>query len=166
MLLENESINNKFLLFNFSALIFNMHVISNFDFSTLYWLNASAMYFGGITFALLGLSAMLSNSKKIRSYIIIIISFIYAGSSSENFSIIFLLLLFFLIIYHIMNSQIKLNAKVFLDKEIVAFFTCLLAFFIMFFAPGNKIRQTFFPTPSMTNTIIISIISLELYYLI
>jgi hypothetical protein len=32
LLSKNESINNKFLLFNFSALIFNMHVISNFDF--------------------------------------------------------------------------------------------------------------------------------------
>src|SRR5207302_385889 len=58
LLAENGNHNSKFFLFNLSVLIFNMHVISNFEFSTLYWLNASAMYVGGIAFALLGISEM------------------------------------------------------------------------------------------------------------
>jgi hypothetical protein len=161
LLLEMEVSNNKFLLFNFGTLIFNMHVLSNFEFSTLYWLNASAMYFGGIAFALLGLSEIVSHSKKIHSYFLIVIGFAYSGSSAENFSVICLFLLFLLFIYRLLNYQIKLSKKTLLDKEVIAFFTCLLAFLIMFFAPGNKIRRTFLPAPSFTNTILISIKSLE-----
>jgi hypothetical protein len=153
--------NNKFLLFNFGTLIFNVHVLSNFEFSTLYWLNVSAMYFGGIAFALLGLSEILSTSKNIYSYFLLVIGFVYAGSSAENFSVICLLLLFLLITYRIFNSQLKLSKKIFLDKEIIAFFTCLLAFLIMFFAPGNKIRRSFFSAPSIADTITISIKSLR-----
>src|SRR5262249_35172041 len=82
---EKEISNKKLLLFNFGILIFNLHMISNFEFSTLYWLNASAMYFGGIAFALLGLSEILSNSRKMHSYVLLIIGFTYAGSSAENF---------------------------------------------------------------------------------
>ena len=119
------------------------------------------MYFGGIAFALLGLSVILSDSNKIYSYVLLIISFIYSGSSSENFSAILLLLLFLLIVYRVMKYQIKVNKKALFDKEIIAFFTCFLAFLTMFFAPGNKIRQSFYPTPSITNTIVISIKSLE-----
>ena len=37
-MLLKMSVNNKFLLFNLGSLIFNIHVITNFDFSTLYWL--------------------------------------------------------------------------------------------------------------------------------
>ena len=99
--------------------------------------------------------------KKIYSYILLIISFLYVGSSAENFSSICLLLLSLLIIYHILTSQIKLRTKFWLDKEVVAFLACLLAFLIMVFAPGNKIRRSFFPTSSMTDIVVISIQSLE-----
>src|SRR5438132_1214505 len=102
-------------------------------------------WYCGVLFALLGISEMLSNSKKVYSYILLIGAFLYAGSSAENFGIICLLLLSLFIIYRILNSQISLSTKIVLSKEIVAFITCLLAFLIMFFESGNNIRQSFFP---------------------
>jgi hypothetical protein len=152
---------NNFLLFTFAILIFNIFVINNFEFSNFYWLATSPMYFGGIAFALLGLGEMISNSRKIHSYVFLIVGFVYAGSSSGPFGLICTMLLLVLVCYRILNSQINSSAKAFSKKEVIAFLVCLTGFLILFFAPGNKIRQAYFPEPSIINAIKISAITLN-----
>ena len=120
--------------------IFCTFLITVYDLSSFYWLNASVMYFGGIAFALLGLSEFFSKSKSFISYLILLSSFVIAGSSAENFALIFNLLI---ICY--LNYQYFLTKKTPLSKQLIAFVCCFLAFLAMVTASGNQVRRSAFP---------------------
>nr|MCU0393938.1 hypothetical protein [Thermoflexibacter sp.] len=53
---------SNFYLFTLSLLIFNIFLLTVYDFRAFYWLSASLVYFNAIAFALLGISALLSPS--------------------------------------------------------------------------------------------------------
>ncbi len=150
-------------IFTLSLLIFNSFLLTTYDFSAFYWLNASAMYFGGIAFALLGFSEIVSPSQSIFSYLILSISFLIAGSSSESFGLVLLLFLsillafqlfpylltFFIRFFHL--KTIRFKSK---DKKIAfAFAFCFLAFFAMILAKGTWERKSAFPEMGIMYTL-------------
>lgn len=130
------------ILLAVSILIFNIFLLTVYDLRTFYWLNASAMYFGGIAFALLGISELLSASKSIFSYFILIISFTIAGSSAENFGLIFNLLILLFLAHQTFYGKINSYSY---KKTIIAFIFCFAAFLVMIFADGTQVRRSLFP---------------------
>ncbi len=142
-------------IFALSLLIFNSFLLTAYDFSAFYWLNASAMYFGGIAFALLGFSEIVSPSQSVFSYLILSISFLIAGSSSESFGLVLLLFLSILLafqlfpylltfairFFHLETVKFKLKDK----KIVLAFAFCLLSFLVMVLAKGTWERKSTFP---------------------
>ncbi len=142
-------------IFALSLLIFNSFLLTAYDFSAFYWLNVSAMYFGGIAFALLGFSEIVSPSQSIFSYLILSMSFIIAGSSSENFGFVLLLFLSILLAFQLFPYLLTFSARFFhletvrfklKDKKTVfAFAFCLLSFLAMVLAKGTWERKSNFP---------------------
>lgn len=130
------------LLWAISFLLFNIFLLTVYDFSAFYWLNASMMYFGGIAFALFGISELLSSSKSVLSYGVLILSFVVAGSSAENFGLMLNLLLLFFLAYQTFYQ--KINTYTY-QKTIVAFVFCFAAFLAMVLAEGNQVRRGAFP---------------------
>ncbi len=130
------------VLWAISILIFNIFLLTVYDLRAFYWLNASAMYFGGIAFTLLGIAELLSPAKSIFSYIILAMSFTIAGSSAENFGLILNLLLLLFLVYQIFYEKINSYSY---KKTIIAFIFCFAAFLVMIFAEGTQIRRSLFP---------------------
>lgn len=154
-LLELASVNknySKFLLYNLSAFIFNLFLIVNFEFSTFYWITVSTMYFGGILFALIGMIELISKSKSRTSYFLLVVGFIYAGSSAEHFgAIITLGLALYLGYLHYQKKITSPNSFNFLSlkKGWSAFIVCIICFLVMICAPGNEIRRQGYPSMSV-----------------
>jgi hypothetical protein len=149
--------------FTISLLIFNSFLLTTYDLSAFYWLSASAMYFGGLAFALLGFAEVVSPSKSTFSYLILSVSFLIAGSSSESFGMVLLLFLMLLsfsqLFPKLLNStfqllgleEIKISPK---NKKIFfAFAVCLLAFLAMIFAKGTWERKSAFPEMSLIDAL-------------
>jgi hypothetical protein len=130
------------ILWAMSILIFNTFLLTVYDLSAFYWLGASAVYFSSIAFALLGISELLSPSKSIFSYIMLIISFTIAGSSAENFGLILNLLLLLFLTYQTFYE--KINGYSY-QKTVIAFAFCFTAFLFMIFAPGTQVRKSLYP---------------------
>jgi hypothetical protein len=141
------------LIFTVSLLFVNALLITNFEFSTFFWLNVSTMYFGGIAFGLLGFSELINESRKSLSYILIFVGFFYAGCSAEHFGAILFLSLGCYVLYLLILGGRKLKITLRLRKSIVALTACSTAFFIMISAPGNAVRRSYFPTPSFMEAI-------------
>lgn len=133
------------ILYSVSLLILGVFLITVYDISSFYWLNASAMYFGGIAFALLGISKLLSPSHSFLSYSILIFSFVIAGSSSESFSFIFNILLISYLLYQKLYLKVKIPTKYW-----VGFVCCFISFLLMVTAEGNQVRRSAFPEISVT----------------
>lgn len=153
--------NRPLILWAVSFLVFGIFLLTVYDLSAFYWLNPSAMYFGGIAFALLGVSELVSSSKSILSYGVIALSFVVAGSTAESFGLI-LNLLFVLFLVHQTYYQ-KINAYTY-QKTIFGFVFCFAAFLVMVLAEGNQVRRSAFPDTNIFYAIYRSI--KYLYYTI
>jgi hypothetical protein len=146
---------SNFYLFILSLLIFNTFLLTVYDFRAFYWLSASLVYFNAIAFALLGISALLSPSQSMFSYLIIFCGLSVGGSSAENFSFMLTLLLGLLIIIKFLNFKYLKNKEIenFLylnsSKLIFTFVICLIAFLVMVLAEGNQVRKNAFPDMSI-----------------
>lgn len=157
------------IIANFAVFLFNIFAVSNFEFSTLYWLNVSTMYFGGILFALIGIGEILSPSESWFSYIIIAFSALYAGSSAENFGsiIIFLGLIYMCWLYYSNKKNGNKLKNIFQDKRkrkfILAFVFLCIAFIAMVMAPGNELRRAGNPKQTIFQAFRISLSS---YYVL
>jgi hypothetical protein len=132
-----------FEILNLSVLSFSIFVINNYEFNTFYWLNASAMYFGGVLFLLFGINAILSSHRNIFTYVMLIFCAIYVGSSSETFAFIWSVIGGMIILAQLI--KIRFDVRTFLTnihfkKLLLAFVFCAISFAIMFFAPGNGVR--------------------------
>ena len=132
-----------FELLNLGILVFSLFVINNYEFSTFFWLNVSAMYFGGVLFLLIGINEILSSKRNFWTYLLIIFCGVYVGSSSETFALIWsisggLALIFFFRRLKFDYSMVIANIHV--KKLFVAFIFCSISFIIMYLAPGNDVR--------------------------
>jgi hypothetical protein len=134
----------KIFLLNFSILLFSALFLTTLEISTFYWLVASVMYFGGILFALLGVSFILKKNHKLIDYFIIALSFLYAGTSSEHMGI---LVSFILGAVNLINFyQTRYDWRAFIGEPInkkllAAFFFGTAAFLLMIFSPGTSLRM-------------------------
>lgn len=128
---------------NLSVFIISVFIINNYEFNTFYWLNASAMYFGGVLFLLIGINEILSSKVNFWSYVLLGLSALYAGSSSETFGLICNLVLLIILVKYLIESRGKLSELMSnrrFNKLLVAFIFCSISFLIMYFAPGNAVR--------------------------
>src|SRR5258706_9778746 len=133
----------KRVLLNYSILLFAALLLTGFELSTFFWVNASTMYFGGMLFALLGIVFILKENQSYFRYVVVAICFLYAGSSSEHVGILACFLLFsasFISFYKLDWNFRNFIANPTNKRLLVALFFCSVAFIIMILAPGNKIR--------------------------
>ena len=141
----------KWLLFNSSALVFHIFLFFSFDFSTFYWVNVASMYLGGLMAALFLATEILSEKKTAVSWLIIFFASVYAGSSAENFAIIFFFLLGITTFYFFMKNDIRFS------KAAFALFVFGAAMSLMLFAPGTVARGSLFPANNIFGTVLISL---------
>lgn len=158
----------KIFFLNITFLLFAQVFISLFEPSTFFWVNVSTMYFGGMCFFLFGLSTIIKKSENWFSYFLICFSFLYVGSSSEHIGIIAsTILLVILVVTIVRNGIVTTLENARNRKLLLATITCLIAFLIMFLAPGNNIRRSFFPEINFFESIPISVKSfIRLIFLI
>jgi hypothetical protein len=138
---------SKWLLLNYSILLFSALFLTTFELNTFFLLNVSAMYFGGVLFALIGIVFLIKKDQSLYHYIAVAFCFLYAGSSAEHTGLLASFIVGLLILYNLYQSSF--NYRAFLSlvsnrKMLVAFFFCFAALVIMILAPGNKIRMTAF----------------------
>ncbi len=134
---------SNFELLNLGIFVFSLVVINNYEFNTFFWLNASAMYFGGVLFLLIGINEILSSKKNLLTYLLIIFCGVYVGSSSETFALIWSILAGLSLIFF--ASRFKFDYRMFVadihfKKLIVAFICCSISLIAMYLAPGNDVR--------------------------
>jgi hypothetical protein len=142
-----------FLWINLGALLLSSILFLHFDTTTFFWLNVSTMYFGGITLLLLGISEIISEKQKWWSWLILIFSFLYAGCAAEHYGALILAGLGISLSaqwFFLSNNQKNLRDNLLFKKSLIAFLVCLLSFSIMYFAPGNAVRLSFFEAPSLS----------------
>ena len=151
-----------------ASLLFNFFVLTNFEVSTLFWTNVSAMYVAGIGFALFGTAQILSENNNMINYFLIGLCFAYAGSSAEHFGAICTFILLLYVIKYILKfkndlwHQIKSNGRT--AKVLFAFAICLISFVIMLLAPGTEIRRSHFTKATPFDTIFIALESLNFLF--
>lgn len=133
-------------VFNFSFLIFNVWLISNFEPSTFFWLNVSCMYFGGIIMLLIGIGSVINNKSSLSSYIITAVGFLYAGSSSEHIGVFVVFSTMILVMMLKYPSRLfNLNSDRLITKKLsIALIFAIIGFILMIAAPGNAIRMAYF----------------------
>lgn len=172
-----DSVLSRLFILGLSLTVFNTFLLFHFDTSTFFWINVSTMYFGGVAFFLLGVNQIFSKSKGILSYVVLIFSFLYAGSSSEHFGLISLILLG-VMLFTIFFGRDKLTVekrKIIERKLLLSLTVGVVAFLIMYLAPGNNIRRAQFPhlsimeaikqTPTAINYLIFLMIPARISYL-
>lgn len=150
--------NEKWFLFNLSAFVFHLFLLFNFEFSTFYWVNVSTMYFGGLLAGLFVVTEIFNERKTVLSWLILLVTSVYAGSSAENFALIFFLLLNVFSFYFFLKKDERFL------KSLFAVFVFSVAMVIMLIAPGTAARQSMFPENDFFSIIIVSLKSA--YYLV
>ncbi len=147
---------NRLFILGLSITVFNTLLLFHLDTATFFWINVSAMYFGGVAFFLLGTNYVFTENESIFSYSVLIFSFLYAGASSELFGLMVLILLAVMlwIVFYNKGKLIEENRRKMILKKIgISLSAALVAFIIMYLAPGNKIRTSNFPPSSILNAI-------------
>lgn len=147
---------SRFFIAGLSLTIFNSLLLFHFDTSTFFWINVSTMYFGGVGFFLLGVNQVFAKSRSLISYAVLIFSFLYAGSSSEHFGLISLILLGIILGAVFFSKEILAGGKrkkIIVTKLWISLLVCVLAFLILYIAPGNNVRRSFFPHLSIMNSV-------------
>jgi len=134
-------------LLNFSILVFSALLLTTFEFNSFYWLNVSAMYFGGVLFTFWGVVLLRKERSRIVDTVLTSLCFLFVGSSSEHVGLLASLFLGIVILIHLLRLKFNLR-EFFTDpantKLTVALISCGIALLIMIAAPGNKIRMTGF----------------------
>src|SRR5271157_1856942 len=102
---------SNFELLNLGMFIFSLFVINNYEFNTFFWLNVSAMYFGGVLFLMIGINEILSTNRNFWNYVLIIFCGVYVGSSSETFAVIWSILTGLALIFFI--GRLKFHYRMF-----------------------------------------------------
>jgi hypothetical protein len=141
----------RFKIVVFSFFTFNLFTIALLDFSTIYWLNVSAMYIVGLLTLLWAVAILIGNKISITDYCVLAILLAYTGTSSENLSVICILFI-----------GIAGAIKYVSDRNVsfpllYSFSVLVVSFTVMYLAPGNDIRRSQFPEPTLLSTIVISL---------
>ena len=146
------------LLLLMALSFFSITILNIFDFSTFFWIAASTIHFAGPAFALFGFWLVLNKSQTVFNKLGIIVAFTYVGSSAEHFGAITLAIL---LLVNVNYFYPRLKVLTFPSdnafKWRLAILFCLIAFVIMFLAPGNSIRREYFPESSVINAFQVSL---------
>jgi hypothetical protein len=144
-ILKNYFELNYYYLINYSVLLFSGLILTSLQFNTFFWPSASAMYFGGVLFCLIGIASVVNNKSTNYSYIFIPFSFLFLGCSSEPVGFLACLVLGGTVLFILYNS--KFDVKQFFRNSInvklfIALLFCSIGFLIMMLSPGNKARMS------------------------
>lgn len=155
---EVKTVLRKPLLLLMSLSFFSVTILNIFDFSTFFWVAASTIHFAGPAFALFGFWLVLNNSQTVLNKVGIIVAFTYVGSSAEHFGAITLAVLLLVNINYFIPGLkwLTFQAEDVMKWRLAIIF-CLIAFVIMFVAPGNSIRREYFPESSIVNAFRVSL---------
>jgi hypothetical protein len=134
---------NSFLSSNLSALFLNIFIITNFEFTAFYWINATYYYIQPALFLLL---LFLVNQEKVSKFqyrLLLFVAILISGLS-ETFIPFCLLFLFLNLVYYCFkNNNWEQTIKDNKNKRIlVSFVIIIIGFGIQLCAPGNYNRAT------------------------
>jgi len=133
LVISNQS--SFYFKLNLSAFLYIVFILAAFDFSSLFWL-CTIGYFMLMFVFLFGIYFLFRAKSNPLNYLGLFICFAYMGGGGEQLAplVIFTLLISFFYLHF--TSQY--NSLVILKRKILfSFFVCLIAFIILFIAPGN-----------------------------
>jgi len=154
---------NKLVLISYSVLLTAMFFFTSIDIGeTWFWVTASVHYLWGVIIVCLGTSLILSSSNKPGIYILIILSFLFAGGANET--IVFVMVLLFVISIGVILIEkkaalVKLKDDQLLFKLISGLVAITISFYITYKAPGNEVRASVLPENTLLNALWITITS-------
>lgn len=135
---------NFFYVFNFSALLLNIFIITNFEFTAFYWTCAIFYYVFPILFILL--FGLVNNKKVSKSqYVLLIFTAVIISGSSEVFIPFCILFLFFNLLYYYFKYNKDLSlilSKKRTKKLLVSIVILFTGLVFVLIAPGNYNRAT------------------------
>ena len=108
---------------------------------TWFWLISSVIHLQSCTFCILGVAYLLKKEKTLPVYLLIILSFAFAGGSSENLALFILTTLFLASIYLWKNKQNRFDLyHAFFKKTLTALIIVFLSFTINISGSGTAKR--------------------------
>ena len=116
--------------------IFNISILGALDFTSFFWICASAYYI--IIYSTIYLIILLLSPKNFINFILLIFNSIIVGGGAESYSSFVILFLFLYFLYDIIKWK-RINSKVALTLIITS-----ICFIIMLKAPGNIIRMNLY----------------------
>lgn len=150
-------------IFLLSIFAFNISILGALDFTTLFWICASAYYI--IFYSTLFLLTFFFNKQKYFDLLGVLICSIIIGGGAEAYTSFVILFLFLLIGYVYFKYNVKLsnlsNQNLFL-KILLALVVMCPSFLIMIKAPGNLVRMNLYKQSNSINLLLYN--SLKPYF--
>jgi len=134
-----KKLNNQFdfiTTLSLALFVFNISIIGALDFTSFFWICASAYYiilYATIFFVVL----VLSKNNTINLIYIILASIIIGGGAESYTSFVILFFAIYILSNFIFNKKVN-------PRDILVFMILSFCFIIMLKAPGNKIRMTLY----------------------
>jgi hypothetical protein len=128
-----------------------------------FWAQSTAMFMFSIIAFLFGLGIIAGKRSKFHHFFLLAVCFIYAGGASETYALFYILFLIAVAccLLFIKQNQLISKIKERTFRKILFSLAFLIASFIISVkAPGNAIRASWLPEPSLSNTFYITLKSL------
>lgn len=150
-------------LFLFSAYFFVFFQEMVYDKSILYWLAASASYYTGLVFFLVGIALLFSELNNLLKYFLLVPCFLITGTSVENLGLSALIILIVLcfVAFFLKKENFLSNYKIGILLSMVA---CFFGVAVMLLCPGLKHRTTGFVQPGIISAVKIALNSSYHFY--
>lgn len=128
-----------------------------------FWVVSTCMYITSMSAFIMGMSLLISKKTTTGAFFIMIVCFGFAGGASEIYATFYLIFLAGLIIIFFTNKKNNFIEKLRNNaswKIYISFAVLTIALIISFLAPGNSIRETWLPDPSISRAFLVTLKSL------
>lgn len=133
---------NYFLSINLSALLFNIFIISNFEFTAFYWICATFYYIQPLLIILFFVQINTENVSKYQYFALIILAILISGSSEIFVPFCLLIIILNFGFYYFKNKN-DFTLTIYENRSnrlILLFIIILIGYIFVLVAPGNYIR--------------------------
>lgn len=159
-LLKKYIKDNSFLLFNFSSIVINIFILSNFEFSSYFWVSTSSSY----CFTMIGLPVMLlllitEKRNNIIMWILLTFVSLWIGGCAEAFTPLVILLIAIFFLYRLRaNDYSLIKALRSTHTKRIIYATIIISFglLIVLITPANQWRLSLYEQPTIPATLAIT----------
>jgi len=124
---------------------------------TWFWPGATTTYVWCIILLCLGAAMIISPAKfPVLKYIVIALSFFWAGGSSEAFASLAVIACVTAVIYITLVKPSSAGKRLYTYRLITALFFCIVALVILYLGKGNAVRQSYLPKPNVLKALMLN----------